>query len=100
MNAPLFLVDISLAPSRGLASEAFVRFDSTSVALARARRVPTFPVERFPTQSNARVNSSIDRAGGGLARAGGGGDSVGSHTPPIETDRENTRQTDGRTDGP
>lgn len=30
----------------------------------------------------------------------GGGDSVGSHTPPIETDRAHTRQTDGRTDGP
>ncbi len=24
---------------------------------------------------------------------------MGSHTPPIGTDRENTRQTDGRTDG-
>ena len=85
------------------ASVAFVAFDSTSVALARARRVPTFSVDvdRKIHQSNACVNSSINRVGAGcLARARGGGDSVGSHTPPIETDRAHTRQTDGRTDGP
>ena len=81
------------------ASVAFVAFDSTSVALARARRVPTFSVDvdRKIHLPNPCFNSSITPSGGGWLR---GGDSVGSHTPPIETDRAHTRQTDGRTDGP
>ena len=84
------------------ASVAFVAFDSTSFALARARRVPTFPVDvdRKIRQSNACMNSSINRVGAGCIARMRGGDSVGSHTPPIETDRAHTRQKDGRTYGP
>jgi len=84
------------------ASVAFVAFDSTSFALARARRVPTFPVDvdRKIRQSNACMNSSINRVGAGCIARMRGGDSVGSHTPPIETDRAHTRQKDRRTDGP
>lgn len=84
-----------------LASVAFVAFDSTSVALARARRVPTFSVDvdRKIHQSNACVNSSINRVGAGcLARARGGGTPWGVTHPrlrPIERTRD--RRTDGRT---